>query len=605
MHVDHYSSTSRFRLVRFISQYRYLLWMMCALVASLAPVAASFASDKPDARVLFINSYNRGYAWSDGIEQGVRETFDASGKNIELSFEYLDSVRYKDDALVARLVQAIPIRYPNKLDLLMVSDNAAFEFAIAHRKDLFAGVPIVFCGVNRFRPEIINGIDGVTGVNEELDAFGAIDLALKVQPNTRNLIFISTPTLTPRFQQFDSVEEPIKTRYGKQYDVTYLKDVSLKAAQETIEKMPKESVLFLIGLVRDDKDGRLLTPIENARQLSSITHFPTYAFWSDLANTGVMGLHVNSPNGQGIKAAEMGLQILRGAPTSTIPVVMASPVEGIFDYKVMTRFGIDVSDLPKNSKIINRPYSLWDNYEWEILGLTLFFFIETVVIIMLARATRERRIAMSELARERALLESRVHERTEELQLLNQRLELMSFTDELTQLANRRRFDEVLEAEFLRARRSKAPLSLLLIDVDYFKRFNDTYGHVAGDECLERIARVMQRTVNRSTDLAARYGGEEFAVILPETNASGAHAIAQRICGEIATLDFSAYADALRDVSPTNECLERIDAVTVSIGVITARQTLLGTSTDLIRMADEQLYFAKKNGRNRICAGEI
>jgi diguanylate cyclase (GGDEF)-like protein len=154
-----------------------------------------------------------------------------------------------------------------------------------------------------------------------------------------------------------------------------------------------------------------------------------------------------------------------------------------------------------------------------------------------------------------------------------------------------------------------APLSLLVIDVDHFKRFNDTFGHVAGDECLERLARVMERMVNRSTDVVARYGGEEFAVILPETSAAGAHAIAERICNGISSLDISAYAEVSSNNNSNNVCditgQNQIQTITVSIGIITARQILLGTSTDLIRMADEQLYFAKKNGRNRICAGEI
>jgi diguanylate cyclase (GGDEF)-like protein len=594
--------------VRFTSLNRCLLIATYLLAMLCAPVVSCYASDQPDARVLFINSYNRSYAWSDAIEQGVRETFDASGKNIELSFEYLDSVRYKDDALSQRLAQAIPIRYSNKIDVLIVSDNAAFEFAIAHRKDLFAGVPIVFCGYNRFRPEVIDGIDNITGVNEELDALGAVELALKVHPNTRQLLFVSNPSLLPK-SDANPIETQIKSEYGKRFEITFIRDVSLKKAQETITKMPSDSLLFVLGLVRDDVDGRLLTPIENSRQLSSISHFPTYSFWGDLVNTGVLGSHLNSPTGQGRVAAEMALRILRGTPASSIPVVMLPPSDDVFDYKVMKRFGISPNALPKSAIIINRPYSIWDNYQWEIWALILFFIVETGIVIVLARVTRERRIAIDELARERESLESRVNERTEELQLLNQRLELMSFTDELTQLANRRRFDEVLDAEFLRARRSKSPLSLLVIDVDHFKRFNDTFGHVAGDECLERLARVMERMVNRSTDVVARYGGEEFAVILPETSAAGAHAIAERICNGISSLDISAYAEVSSNNNSNNVCditgQNQIQTITVSIGIITARQILLGTSTDLIRMADEQLYFAKKNGRNRICAGEI
>jgi diguanylate cyclase (GGDEF)-like protein len=165
----------------------------------------------------------------------------------------------------------------------------------------------------------------------------------------------------------------------------------------------------------------------------------------------------------------------------------------------------------------------------------------------------------------------------------------LSFTDGLTGIANRRRFDEVLEAEWRRGVRSQAPLSLVFLDVDFFKRFNDSAGHVAGDGCLKGIARCVAGATRRPGDLAARYGGEEFACLLPETDAEGALEVAHRARDGIAALALPHPASSVAPV------------VTVSIGVVTTRPQPEGRVEALVEAADGALYRAKETGRNRIC----
>ena len=170
----------------------------------------------------------------------------------------------------------------------------------------------------------------------------------------------------------------------------------------------------------------------------------------------------------------------------------------------------------------------------------------------------------------------------------NRKLEALSNTDGLTGIANRRRFDEVLGQEYARHARSGAKLSLILLDIDYFKLFNDYYGHVRGDECLQEVARVLADCVARSTDLAARYGGEEFGCILPETDRSGAVAVAEKIRQGI-------MARAI----PHQES-KIADCVTASLGVVSVQCTVGGSVMDVIAQVDEQLYLAKSAGRNRV-----
>ncbi|MET2825431.1 diguanylate cyclase [Mesorhizobium shangrilense] len=175
-----------------------------------------------------------------------------------------------------------------------------------------------------------------------------------------------------------------------------------------------------------------------------------------------------------------------------------------------------------------------------------------------------------------------------ELLAANEKLSLLAHRDGLTELMTRRAFDDSLMLEFARSQRNATPLSLLLIDVDWFKRFNDYYGHPAGDDCLRAVARCIQATARRPADSAARYGGEEFAVILPETDARGAFLIAENL------------RRAVRDLRLAHDASE-MKIVTISIGV--AAFDVSGPSmerAELLRRADEALYGAKAAGRDRV-----
>ncbi|HEX5805069.1 MAG TPA: sensor domain-containing diguanylate cyclase [Macromonas sp.] len=176
----------------------------------------------------------------------------------------------------------------------------------------------------------------------------------------------------------------------------------------------------------------------------------------------------------------------------------------------------------------------------------------------------------------------------EDLLALNRKLEILSHQDGLTGIANRRMFDQTIDAEWQRARRSQAPVSLILFDLDHFKAYNDLYGHVKGDECLVQVASAMSQMPLRSTDLFARYGGEEFAIVLPQTPTDAALALAEKCRSLVAGLNLA------HGVSPEG-------VVTISLGVATLVPSDDCPYTVLIERADQMLYQAKKNGRNRVC----
>ncbi len=178
----------------------------------------------------------------------------------------------------------------------------------------------------------------------------------------------------------------------------------------------------------------------------------------------------------------------------------------------------------------------------------------------------------------------------QQVQAANEELQRLATLDGLTQIANRRRFDEYLEDEWRRLKREQVPLSLILLDVDFFKLYNDTYGHLAGDDCLRQLANALKNIVKRPADLIARYGGEEFAVILPNTEIQGAIYVAQNI------------RQAIRNLAIAHAQSSMCDRVTVSLGVVSIVPNCEISPPDLINAADKALYIAKQQGRDQVHA---
>ncbi|MBE9227435.1 PleD family two-component system response regulator [Phormidium sp. LEGE 05292] len=274
-------------------------------------------------------------------------------------------------------------------------------------------------------------------------------------------------------------------------------------------------------------------------------------------------LDINMPNMNGY----MVCQHLKSKPeTQNIPVIFISALDGVVDkVEAFSHGGADY---------ITKPFEIQ-----EVLARVK----NQLTIRQLQKKLQQQNDLLSQEIKERERAET-------ELQKLNRELHLLATLDGLTQVGNRRCFDENFNIEWRRLQREKAPLSLILCDVDYFKLYNDTYGHLVGDFCLKQIAQTINHTLKRPADLVARYGGEEFAIILPHTYIEGAVHIAELVQQNIQELQIVHGKSSVAEY------------VTLSMGVSCVIPQLNLAPNQLIDATDEALYAAKAQGRNCVVA---
>lgn len=257
---------------------------------------------------------------------------------------------------------------------------------------------------------------------------------------------------------------------------------------------------------------------------------------------------------------------------------------------------IDLTPIIRDLKEIFSPLvqlsTLFHRIVFGIIAALFVFILLTsaFTIRQVSRLEKERKERTEKLKEMNALLEAEVNIRKrieDELKEANRELERISSRDGLTGLANRRHYEEYIKTEWERMTRERKPLSILLCDVDHFKKFNDTYGHLEGDSCLKAIAGAIVNACRRPADLPARYGGEEFIVSLPDTDGDGALRIAEKI------------RSGVEDLHMEHRASEK-GLVTLSIGTATEIPSHGSEYASLVRKADSALYTAKNNGRNRI-----
>lgn len=373
-------------------------WPVLVLVFCLGILGAAAPArgqDEPKRNILYLNSYHNGYAWSDTIFDGARETFQKSGKNIYLQIEYMDSKRFYGPEINTVLYNYYKFKFRDtKFDLVIASDNNAFDFVIEHGDALFPNVPIVFCGVNDVQVDEIPKRDHMTGILETFDVRAIIDLAIRFHPGKKRLIAIGDRSLT-------GVAIANQVRDGLSdlppgMQVEFFDEFTLDELITRVRTASSDSIFFFIPFYKD-----VGQEVFSAQDLINIvwknTHVPLYSAWEFLLGSGAVGGGMISGQAHGRAVAEMGLRILNGESPAEIPIAVSPDEPPTFDYEVLTRLGISTDALPPGSLLINEPspfYSINRHQFWTIIVslVVLSLVLVLLVVNILERKQIELRI---------------------------------------------------------------------------------------------------------------------------------------------------------------------------------------------------------------------
>ncbi|WP_245628661.1 ABC transporter substrate binding protein [Salidesulfovibrio brasiliensis] len=343
-------------------------------------------AEKVKKNVLYINSYHHGYRWSDNIFEGIRSTLDESEFKINLQIEYMDTKKYAYDFSAQRLLPLFRDKFRNeRFDVVIVSDNDAFNFALEHRDTLFPGVPIVFCGVNDLKSR---SIPNVTGVIENFPIADTIDLALNLRPEMEKIVVVgdsSTAGRTIRAQV-----EAVMPFYEDRLKFEYWADLSASQVRERARQLSDNAFMFFIPYYITI-NGRSYTSEEVAEAISEGTDIPIFTAWEFLIGHGALGGSLLSGKQHGRMAAELALDILRGTPADKLPMVERPLGTYFFDYNVMNKLGVDESQLPDGSRIINMPKAFYELPKQLFWTIMIFMFVLVNVLIFLIYTIIERR----------------------------------------------------------------------------------------------------------------------------------------------------------------------------------------------------------------------
>lgn len=375
---------------------RFLFLFIWFIIALAAPLLHAAEAARPSGQVailpeiLILNSYHLGYAWSDDEQAGVIDLFRAKDENWLPVIEYLDLKRLLDGRHLAELKKLFRLKYQNKkFSMVIAMDNPALEFAVDNQAELFGNAPIVFCGINNYTPSMLKGRTDVTGIVEAIDIAGTIEVMLRLHPATRE-IFVPHDYTATGLEAPKAIEALIP-RFGAKVRFRFTDPMTMEEVLKELERLPGDSLVLPISFITD-KSGRTFGMTEATRLFSEHSPVPVYSTFEQRLGFGIVGGKLLSARIHGTNAARIALRVLAGEKASAIPVVFESDSRFMFDYKVMSRFGIPLSALPENSTVINKPVSFYAAHRTVILtSLGAIAFLIIIIFLLTINIIQKRR----------------------------------------------------------------------------------------------------------------------------------------------------------------------------------------------------------------------
>lgn len=374
----------------------YQIFINAIIVIVLCCIAKPAKAEITNPEVLILNAYHQGEDWSDNQLNGILPVLKKKYPFLIPSIEHLDTKRFSGSKHMAFMKHYLKTKYKEKhFDLIMALDNSALDLILKFRNELFTHVPIVFAGVNGYRPEMIEGHDKITGVAEVQDMSGTIALILKLHPETKTLFAVHDYT-SSGFAVRRDMELAVE-QFKNRLTIKYTSEGTVDDLVEQLEALHQDAIVMLLTYVAD-KSGRTLTREESTRLISNSSPVPVYAMHETRLGYGIVGGMLLEGHEHGQQAAALVLRILAGEDISRIPVEK-SRSRLVLDYQQLSRFNIHESQWPLESIIINSPPSFWNEYKAVLIPAMIVvgvLFLATILLSLTILKMRQVQITLRE-----------------------------------------------------------------------------------------------------------------------------------------------------------------------------------------------------------------
>ena len=543
--------------------------------------------------VLILNSYHQGLNWTKEQTEGIIDTLQESGHNYSFLVEYMDWKNYNSQENIDYLYDYYNYKYHNELiDIIITTDDAALQFALDYRAELFSNAPVVFSGVNvEGMQQITKGNDRATGVIEVINPTQTLKIAKMINPALKKVYLLNdnsesglstTHIMTNTIKEFDPSLEVISWS-----------DLPFEEVVHRAGELDDQSII-LIGTYFRDGENKLYDNNYVTMEISEHSKVPVYHLYDFGIDHGIVGGILLSGRIQGEKAAEIAVRILRGEDPNLIPISIPVSTRTIFDYDQMIRFDVPLNILPKDSEIINKPFSFYETYQTLVNNVIIVFsglmvFVSILLFYIkkirkMRRELQESHEELTELYEELIASDEEIKQQYDEMIIINEKitqseekLANLAYYDTLTGLMNKLSLYEKSQINSI----GDGKAALLFIDIDNFKYVNDTLGHAFGDKLIVKVAERLSALLKEHCSLY-RLSGDEFIIIM------------NRIEGREQVEEYASYV--LDNFRKDFDSLGSNLHISLSIGISICPDH--GSDLEqLLKFADIAMYKAKEAGR--------
>lgn len=330
-------------------------------------LGASLFAQGPKKNILLLHSYHPGMTWVENINDAVQEVLQPQANDLVIYTEYMDTKRHNSEAYYRVLEKLYEEKYRNvRFDLILSSDNNAFDFLVKNRDWLFGDVPVAFCGVNGFEKKMLHGVTGFTGVAEKFSARETVEVMLAQHPDLRSIYIINDYLTTGRAWKKE-MEKDLRPFEGK-VELVYSENLTLEELKGKVDSLDEHAAV-LMGVYYADRDNNYITYEKVGSYLLGDSKAPVYCLLNFNISNNVIGGKVIGGYSQGAAMSRTALRILDGEKPGEIPILFSDSNQYVFNYDGVVRYNLDLSFLPSHSKLLNKPFSLYEEYEFVLFSL--------------------------------------------------------------------------------------------------------------------------------------------------------------------------------------------------------------------------------------------